>query len=68
MPWLLDENKSFLLVHETIDIETGEILNEIADIDKRVKGAVRWLMATSYPMKDITIQMIMVVLNKCLMH
>lgn len=49
VPWLLEENSSFLSVHEAIDLRTGESLNVIKDIDYRVKGAVRWLMETSYP-------------------
>ncbi len=49
VPWILTENESFLVVHEAIDLETGVSLNIISDVDYRVKGAVRWLLATSYP-------------------
>lgn len=49
VPWLLEENKSFLSVHTAIDLATGDALNSIADVDNRVKGAVKWLFTTSYP-------------------
>lgn len=49
VPWLLTENEDFLAVHEAVNLETNEPLNAIADVDERIKGAVRWLKATSYP-------------------
>lgn len=49
VPWLLNENQSFLAVHEAIDLETNEVFGTMLDVDARIKGAVRWLLATSYP-------------------
>ena len=49
VPWLLDENISFLEVHEAVDIETGKALKVNYELDDRVKHAVEWLKATSYP-------------------
>lgn len=49
VPWLMDENTSFLEVHEAVDIETGKALEVNYELDDRVKHAIEWLKATSYP-------------------
>lgn len=49
IPWLLDENVSFLNLHEAINIETNELITTNYNIDQRVVNAINWLKATSYP-------------------
>ena len=49
VPWLISENKSFLAIHEAIDIETNESLKIDKEIDNRLKGAIKWLQSTSFP-------------------
>ena len=49
VPWLLDENKSFLEIHEAIDVETGDTIQVSYELDERVKHAIEWLINTSYP-------------------
>lgn len=45
----MDENILFLSVHDAVNLETGNPITPMQDVDDRVKGAVRWLKATSYP-------------------
>lgn len=49
VPWLLKENNQFLHIHDAVDLETGIKLTIDTDIDPRIKGAIEWLKATSYP-------------------
>ena len=49
VPWLLDENNQFLQIHGAVDMETGAQATINEDVDYRVKGAIEWLKATSYP-------------------
>lgn len=49
VPWLIDENRQFLQIHKAIDLETGEQILPNYEIDERIKGAIEWLKATSYP-------------------
>lgn len=49
VPWLLDENKQFLQIHEAVDFLTGEQISMKYEIDERIKGAIEWLKATSSP-------------------
>lgn len=55
VPWLMDENRSFLEVHKAVDIETGMALEVNCELDDRVKHAIEWLKSTSYP-------------NECFLH
>ena len=49
VPWLMDENKSFLEVHEAVDLETGKAMEVDYELDDRVKHGIEWLKATSFP-------------------
>lgn len=49
VPWVLSENVQFLHVHEAVDFENGEKIVMQCEIDTRIKGAIEWLKATSYP-------------------
>lgn len=49
VPWVINENEQFLRVHEAINFETGERIEMQYEIDSRIKGAIEWLKATSYP-------------------
>lgn len=49
VPWLLDENYQFLRIHDAVDMETGARVTVNTDVDPRIKGAIGWLKATSYP-------------------
>lgn len=49
VPWLLDENNQFLQIHDAIDLETGAQVSVSEDVDTRIKGAIEWLKATSFP-------------------
>ncbi len=49
VPWQIKELGQFLSIHEAIDIDTFEKYKRPADVDVRVKNAINWLNATSYP-------------------
>ena len=49
VPWILDENREFLSIHEAKDIQTGEKYPKPADPDERILNAIGWLKNTSYP-------------------
>ena len=49
VPWLLDENLSWLFVHEAEDIETGDKLTKNFELDSRIISAIEWLKDTSFP-------------------
>ena len=49
VPWLLEENLSWLKIHEAEDIETGETLQFELTLDQRIIDAIEWLKETSYP-------------------
>ena len=49
VPWLLNDNKSFLEIHRAVDMETGKALHVDYQMDERVKRAIEWLKSTSYP-------------------
>ncbi len=47
VPWLYEENRSFLEVHKAIDMTTGVAIHVDYDLDKRVTNAIKWLKTTS---------------------
>ena len=49
VPWLLDENLSWLYLHEAEDIETGNKLIKDFELDSRIINAIEWLKDTSFP-------------------
>lgn len=49
VPWTMAECQSFLSINEAIDIDTKEAINAQYIVDDRIKGAIRWLMATFFP-------------------
>lgn len=49
VPWLLEENMSFLRIHEAINFETGHQLSMEYIMDRRLIGAIEWLKDTSNP-------------------
>ena len=49
VPWVMSENEQFLHVYEAVDFENGEKIVMQYEIDSRIKGAIEWLKATSYP-------------------
>lgn len=49
VPWTLEENESFLSVHEAEDCETGISSPAPRELDGRVANAIDWLKETSYP-------------------
>lgn len=49
VPWLMQENVSFLKIHNAIDMETNKQFSNIPKIDSRLKGAINWLIYTSNP-------------------
>ena len=49
VPWQIKELGQFLSIHEAIDIDTFEKYQKPSDVDVRVKNAINWLKATSYP-------------------
>lgn len=49
VPWIMDENEQFLKIFEAKNFETNEQITFEYEIDTRIKGAIEWLKATSYP-------------------
>lgn len=49
VPWQINEVSQFLSIHEATDIDTYEKYQKPNDVDVRVKNAINWLKATSYP-------------------
>lgn len=49
VPWAMDENESFLSVHEAEDCETGISYPAPRALEGRVANAIDWLKATSFP-------------------
>lgn len=49
VPWIMEENESFLSVHEAEDCETGISYPAPRTLDGRVANAIDWLKATSFP-------------------
>lgn len=49
VPWIMEENASFLSVHEAEDCETGISYPAPRELDGRVANAIDWLKETSYP-------------------
>lgn len=49
VPWQIKELGQFLSIHEAIDIDTFEKYQKPSEVDVRVKNAINWLKATSYP-------------------
>lgn len=49
VPWTIDENESFLSIHEAEDCATGTLHSAPAALDGRIANAIDWLKDTSYP-------------------
>ena len=48
-PWQINDVTQFLSIHEAVDVDTNEKYPKPIDVDIRVKNAINWLKATSYP-------------------